>query len=114
MDVAEESINQFHMVRRMLGVDQRVEAGGIYKTEVPSALLQNDIIFTCLPIFELEWRTSEWREFLSSIFENPLSKVKLLSALRTPREIGITFLYTMKMLGKASAKHFWLQKEWSY
>ena len=73
----QKSINQFHMVRRMLGVDQRVEAGGIYKTEVPSALLQNDIIFTCLPIFELEWRTSEWREFLSSIFENPLSKVKL-------------------------------------
>ena len=77
MDVAEKNTNQFHMMRRMLGVDQRVKVGGIYDTESPSALLQNDILFTCLPIFELEWKTNEWRKFLSSIFQNPASKVKL-------------------------------------
>ena len=78
MDIPERDRNEFHLMRRMLGIDKRIEAGGIYKPEAPISALQNDIVFICLPVFELNWRTREWREFLSSIFMNQESKTKML------------------------------------
>ena len=78
MDIPERDMNEFHLMRRMLGIDKRIEAGGIYKPEAPISALKNDIVFICLPIFEINWRTREWRKFLSSMFMNPESKVKML------------------------------------